>query len=41
MICSDFRPKTFREVSGQKLPKSILKAISLNPKTSPRVLILD
>lgn len=41
MICNDFRPKTFKEVSGQKLPKLILKAISKDPKNSPRVLILE
>ena len=41
MICKDFRPKVFREVSGQNLPKTVLKAICKSPSNSPRTIILE
>lgn len=41
MITLDCRPQTFREVSGQNIPKAVLKAMALSPKTSPRTIILE
>jgi DNA polymerase-3 subunit gamma/tau len=41
MITNEYRPKYLRQVYGQKLPVSVLKAIALNPETSPRTIILE
>lgn len=41
MITQEYRPRTFREVSGQNLPKTVLRAISKSPTTSPRTIILE
>ena len=41
MITQEFRPRTFREVTGQKLPKTVLKAICKSPETSPKTIILE
>ncbi|MBQ2639192.1 MAG: AAA family ATPase [Bacilli bacterium] len=41
MITQECRPKLFREVSGQNLPKTVLKAICKSPATSPRTIILE
>lgn len=39
MLTQEYRPKTFRDIEGQALPKKILKAIVKNPKDAPRSLI--
>ena len=41
MITQECRPKTFKEVSGQTIPKSVLQAICKSPSTSPRTIILE
>jgi DNA polymerase III subunit gamma/tau len=41
LITQEFRPRTFREVTGQKLPKTVLKAICKSPETSPKTIILE
>lgn len=41
MITQEFRPRTFREVTGQKLPKTVLKAICKSLETSPKTIILE
>ena len=41
MITQEFRPQTFKEVTGQKLPKTVLKAISKSPAASPKTIILE
>lgn len=41
MITQEFRPRSFREVTGQKLPKTVLKAICKSPETSPKTIILE
>lgn len=41
MITIECRPQTFREVTGQKLPKTILKSIAKSPENSPRTIILE
>lgn len=41
MITIECRPKTFREVSGQNIPKTVLKAMCKSPSTSPRTIILE
>lgn len=41
MITQEFRPRTFREVTGQKLPKTVLKTICKSPETSPKTIILE
>lgn len=41
MITQSCRPQTFREVSGQSIPKAVLKSICKSPETSPKTIILE
>ena len=41
MITQEFRPKTFKDVAGQKQVVSMLKCIAKNPKSSPKTIILQ
>lgn len=41
MITQECRPQTFKEVSGQLIPKTVLQAICKSPSTSPKTIILE
>lgn len=41
MITNNYRPRTFSEVAGQDLAKTLLKSIVKNPDVAPKTLILD
>lgn len=41
MITQEYRPKTFKEVAGQKTIVDTLKCIAKNPENAPRTIILQ
>ena len=40
MLTEEYRPQTFKEIKGQRLPKKVLKSIVENPEDAPRSIIL-
>lgn len=41
MLTIDYRPKRFADVVGQAEPVSVMKAVSVQPESAPRVFLFQ